>query len=157
MGMTIEEAQTALGKERKYALHENKQAFDIAIDTMRKYQQLQADYEARFKTGKWIVHRKSDGEVGYFQCSSCNHHSVVKFPYCPICGAEMDCNPNILSEMKAIPRDMYETRLKADMVAMLTDIQLRMENLRFGQPPRKHVVDECLDVIQQKIDALKMN
>ena len=49
MGMTIDEARTALGKERKYALHENKQAFDIAIDTMRKYQQLQADYENRLK------------------------------------------------------------------------------------------------------------
>lgn len=39
--MTIDEARTALGKERKYALHENKQAFDIAIDTMRKYQRIQ--------------------------------------------------------------------------------------------------------------------
>lgn len=41
MGMTIDEARTALGKERKYALHENKQAFDIATDTMRKYQQIE--------------------------------------------------------------------------------------------------------------------
>ena len=49
MGMTIDEARTALGKERKYALHENKQAFDVAIDIMRKYQQLQADYENRLK------------------------------------------------------------------------------------------------------------
>lgn len=38
MEMSIDEARTALGKERKYALHENKQAFDIAIDTMRKYE-----------------------------------------------------------------------------------------------------------------------
>jgi hypothetical protein len=49
MGMTIEEARTALEKERKYALHENKQAFDIAIDVMCKYQMMQADYEARLK------------------------------------------------------------------------------------------------------------
>ena len=49
MGMTIGEAQTALGKERKYALHENKQAYDIAIETMRKYQIMQADYENRLK------------------------------------------------------------------------------------------------------------
>ena len=42
MGMTIDEARTALRKERKYALHENKQAFDMAIDTMRKYQKIQA-------------------------------------------------------------------------------------------------------------------
>jgi hypothetical protein len=50
MGMTIDEARTALGKERKYALHENKQAFDIAIDTMKKYQMMQADYEQRLKS-----------------------------------------------------------------------------------------------------------
>ena len=41
MGMTIDESQTALEKERKYALHENKQAFDIAINTMRKYQRIE--------------------------------------------------------------------------------------------------------------------
>jgi hypothetical protein len=57
--------------------------------------------------------------------------------------------------VEAIPKADYENRLKVDMVAMLTDIQLEMESLRFGQPPRKYVVDECLDVIQQKIDALK--
>ena len=57
--------------------------------------------------------------------------------------------------IEAIPKAEYEARLKADMVAMLTEIQLEMESLRFGQPPRKYVVDECLDVIQQKIDALK--
>ena len=57
--------------------------------------------------------------------------------------------------VEAIPKADYKNRLKADMVAMLTDIQLEMEGLRFGQPPRKYVVDECLDVIQQKIDALR--
>ena len=41
MEMSIDEARTALGKERKYALHENKQAFDMAISIMRKYQQIQ--------------------------------------------------------------------------------------------------------------------
>jgi hypothetical protein len=49
MEMSIDEARTALGKERKYALHENKQAFDIAIDVMCKYQMMQADYENRLK------------------------------------------------------------------------------------------------------------
>ena len=49
MGMTIDEARIALGKERKYALHDNKQAFDIAIDTMHKYQMMQADYKNRLK------------------------------------------------------------------------------------------------------------
>ena len=54
-----------------------------------------------------------------------------------------------------IDRADYENRLKADMVAMLTEMQLEMESLRFGQPPRKYVVDECLDIIQQKINSLK--
>ena len=45
MGMSIDEAQAALGKERKYALHENKQAFDIAIETMRKYQKIEEIYQ----------------------------------------------------------------------------------------------------------------
>lgn len=59
--------------------------------------------------------------------------------------------------VETITKADYETRLKADMVAMLTDIQLEMESLRFGQPPRKYVVDECLDIIQQKINELKEN
>lgn len=63
MGMTIEEARTALGKERKYALHENKQAFDIAIDTMRKYQKLQADYENRLKADLAAVLDELDLEL----------------------------------------------------------------------------------------------
>lgn len=41
MEMTIEEARTALGKERKYALHENKQAYDIAMSILRKYQKIE--------------------------------------------------------------------------------------------------------------------
>ena len=41
MGMSIDEVRTALGKERKYSLHENKQAFDIAMNVLRKYQQIE--------------------------------------------------------------------------------------------------------------------
>jgi hypothetical protein len=48
MKMTIEEARTALGKERKYALHENKQAFDVAVETMRKYQQIEQIVNNRY-------------------------------------------------------------------------------------------------------------
>lgn len=54
--MTIEEARTALGKERKYALHENKQAFDMAIETMRKYQKIEQ-----------ILKSLEDGEINYSQ------------------------------------------------------------------------------------------
>lgn len=41
MVMTIDDCMLALTKERKTALHENKQAFDMAISIMRKYQQIQ--------------------------------------------------------------------------------------------------------------------
>ena len=41
MGMTIDDCILALTKERKTALHENKQAFDIAMNVMRKYQQIE--------------------------------------------------------------------------------------------------------------------
>jgi hypothetical protein len=48
----------------------------------------------------------------------------------------------------------YENRLKADMVAMLTDIQLELEELK------SYDIDEVIskkacDTIQQKIDVLK--
>lgn len=65
----------------------------------------------------------------------------------------------------AIPKAEYETRLKADMVAMLTDIQLEIEELDSragydggGMPTfstdyiRKKKANE---LIQQKINSLK--
>ena len=67
--------------------------------------------------------------------------------------------------------DQYEARLKADMVAMLTDIQLEIEEKEQYYQDKflesKNVVHdvamggrmfgcgECKEVIQQKIDALK--
>ena len=69
---------------------------------------------------------------------------------------EMGYNKGFKDGIKgSILKADYENRLKADMVAMLTEMQLEMESLRFGQPPRKYVVDECLDIIQQKINSLK--
>ena len=47
----------------------------------------------------------------------------------------------------------YETRLKADMTAMLTDIQLEIEELDTANNNRSYM--NCSDIIQQKIDALK--
>ena len=72
-----------------------------------------------------------------------------------------------IAELKAqfIPKTEYEARLKSDMVAMLTDIQLEIEELDSragydggGMPTfstdyiRKKKVNE---IIQQKINALK--
>ena len=71
---------------------------------------------------------------------------------------------------KAISKADYENRLKADLVAMLTDIQLEIEELDFfeGEEPiniTQELMDEvksweygkkdCYKVIQQKINALK--
>ena len=70
-----------------------KDARDVAIDTMRKYQMLQAD---------------------------------------------------------------YETRLKADMVAMLTEIQLEIEELQGKYSPYYDEASQHICYfIQQKIDSLK--
>ena len=56
----------------------------------------------------------------------------------------------------------YETRLKADMVAMLTDIQLEIEDCvdgGEGSPQFEQGVDiarcQVVDIIQQKIDAFR--
>ena len=53
----------------------------------------------------------------------------------------------------------YETRLKADMVAMLTEIQLEIEELEvpllyLAEDYEGGVLD-CKKIIQQKINALK--
>lgn len=56
-------------------------------------------------------------------------------------------------------KEEYEARLKADMVAILTDIQLEIEEL-YPNPELNtyyRAVDDCSNLIQQKIDALKMN
>ena len=69
-----------------------------------------------------------------------------------------------LREVEAIPKDQYEARLKADMVAMLTEIQAEIEE----NVIRKQGVDsgfeydyefiqseEVVEIIQQKINSLK--
>ena len=62
--------------------------------------------------------------------------------------------------VEAIPKDEYENRLKADMVAILTEIQLEIEEL--STPPAYQDEDyflngtnKCSELIQQKIDKYK--
>ena len=55
-----------------------------------------------------------------------------------------------LREVEAIPKADYENRLKADMVAMLTELQLEIEELPMYYDPL-----DISDLIQQKINALK--
>lgn len=58
--------------------------------------------------------------------------------------------------VEAIPKADYETRLKADMVAMLTDIQLEIQEYSgCSCSCSDGIVDDIDDVIQQKIDALR--
>jgi hypothetical protein len=47
----------------------------------------------------------------------------------------------------------YKARLKADMVAMLTEIQLEIEEL--DTPSNSDAYMTCSELIQQKIDKLK--
>ena len=66
--------------------------------------------------------------------------------------------------VEAIPKDQYEARLKADMVAMLTEILLEIEEEKwalsnFDDIANDYVVDlEDVDrIIQEKINSLKEN
>ena len=64
--------------------------------------------------------------------------------------------------VEAIPKDQYENRLKADMVAMLEELKLEFEEY---EPKWAENEDQVIasnrtwedfdDIIQQKIDALK--
>ena len=83
------------------------------------------------------------------------------------CIIDDSCVDGIVSEraydcplVEAIPKDQYEARLKADMVAMLTEIQLEIEEL--STPPAYQDEDyfligtnKCSELIQQKIDKYK--
>ena len=70
-----------------------------------------------------------------------------------------------LPTVKAIPKDQYEARLKADLMAMLTEIQLEIDeieiDLPFGFEPVTKTeafyqgVSASEKVIQQKINSLK--
>ena len=81
---------------------------------------------------------------------------------------------NILDNVptvEAIPKDQYEARLKADMMAMLTELQLEIEEIRLDRPLMSRgyecyghedktpteIRQECSEIIQQKICLLKEN
>lgn len=67
-----------------------------------------------------------------------------------------------LREIEAIPKADYENRLKADMVAMMTEIQVEIGD---HINPSNHTdsyedgwsegAEWCIDYIQQKINALR--
>ena len=61
--------------------------------------------------------------------------------------------------VEAIPKADYENRLKADMVAMLTDLQLEIEELDnpldYDFEGYNQCAVDCEKLILQKIDVLK--
>jgi len=69
--------------------------------------------------------------------------------------------------VEAIPKADYENRLKADLVAILTELQLKIEEIKPLEPTDDEdwqygcfhglelMQDKCLKLIQQKINSLK--
>lgn len=70
-----------------------------------------------------------------------------------------------LREVEAIPKANYETRLKADMVAMLTEIQLEIQEIEEDMCIRDSKAEmgfyrwiktsDAENIIQQKINAFR--
>lgn len=78
------------------------------------------------------------------------------------CVIDDSCIDGMVSEraydcplVEAIPKDQYEARLKADMVAMLEEIQLEIEELDPFGDEWNDSLDVCNDIIQKKVNALK--
>ena len=80
----------------------------------------------------------------------------------------IELTEDIAPTVDAIPKSDYENRLKADMVAMLMEIQLEIEEIRTEEPIHnghgisgwegkwaEDIIQECSKIIQQKINSLK--
>lgn len=67
--------------------------------------------------------------------------------------------------VEATPKDQYKAKLKADLMAILTEIQLEIEEQSLTHSEDNilsewglgynHSVERCGELIQQKIDKLK--
>ena len=95
--MTIDRARKVLRGEVIYSEAEMWDARFVAVDVIKKYKKLQADYEARLqepKTGHWIMtgdyYTGAYGSLDYVRCSCCNYESLEEGNYCPNCGAKME-------------------------------------------------------------------
>ena len=62
-----------------------------------------------------------------------------------------------VSTVEAIPKDQYEARLKADMIAMLEELYMEVEELDTPSDSDSYDVGivDCEGLIQQKIDKLR--
>lgn len=99
------------------------------------------------------------GECQMSSCAGLSEHF-----YCDITTYDVDMDDTERDAdcplVEAIPKADYETRLKADMVAMLEDLKKEMNPIKecehqiYGKE-EWNFVGKCQDVIQQKINALK--
>lgn len=78
------------------------------------------------------------------------------------CVIDDSCIDGMVSEraydcplVEAIPKADYENRLKADLKAILVELQLEIEEL--DTPNNGSAYMDCVEIIQQKIDTLKEN
>ena len=62
-----------------------------------------------------------------------------------------------LPTVEAIPKADYENRLKADLKAILVELQLEIEELDPMGNEWSDSLDACIGIIQQKISSLKEN
>lgn len=105
-------------------------------------------------------------------CGNCEMSSCKGWGnfYCDITLEEIDMDSDKRDAdcplVEAIPKDQYEARLKADMIAMLEDLKSGIEE---EKQDTKHLhydelenaesynngIDNCIDSIQQKIDELR--
>ena len=79
-------------------------------------------------------------------------------PYLGCSKEQIDNAPTV----EVIPKDQYEARLKADMVAILTELQLEIEECVDGAEGSSQFEQgvttarvQVVEIIQQKINALK--
>ena len=69
---------------------------------------------------------------------------------------EMGYNKGFKDGIKgSIPKADYDNRLKADMVAMLTEIKAEIMVIYASNNEAKFIRTTCRDIVQEKINILK--
>lgn len=98
-------------------------------------------------------------------CNSCSHWSFNRDDE-PLCDltyeyiSQFDKRQADCPLVEAIPKADYETRLKADMVAVLEELKEQLREMHEDFFETEHFdeaygVSDSMDVIQQKINELK--
>lgn len=163
MGMTIKSALEYLKDFDSYSPYQE------AINKVSAYiEQMQADYEARLKAEREKIAEAVADKMDYTHTCLNERNTILGIitgkserfdSLCSTCKSEFCvCNGTAISKAD------YETRLKADMVAMLTDIQMEIDELpvhvvsNTGSIIRMEIAPSAEDVyelIQDKINVLK--